>query len=82
MGDLESFREDTRRWLTANAPASMHGPPANPEDICWGGKKTKYGPDAMRWLAVMAERGWTAPTWPKAYGGGGLEKREAKVLAE
>jgi len=30
----------------------------------------------------MAERGWTAPTWPKEYGGGGLSKAEAKILTE
>jgi acyl-CoA dehydrogenase len=30
----------------------------------------------------MAERGWTAPTWPREYGGGGLTKAEAKILAE
>ena len=34
-----------------------------------------------RWLDVMAERGWTAPTWPREYGGGGLSKPEAKALA-
>ena len=38
--------------------------------------------DTRRWLAIMAERGWTAPTWPREYGGGGLTKDEAKVLAE
>ncbi len=26
MADLETFREDTRRWLKANAPASMYTP--------------------------------------------------------
>jgi alkylation response protein AidB-like acyl-CoA dehydrogenase len=30
----------------------------------------------------MAERGWTAPTWPREYGGGGLSKDEARVLAQ
>jgi alkylation response protein AidB-like acyl-CoA dehydrogenase len=30
----------------------------------------------------MVERGWTAPTWPKNYGGGGLSPEEAKVLAQ
>jgi alkylation response protein AidB-like acyl-CoA dehydrogenase len=30
----------------------------------------------------MAERGWTAPTWPREYGGAGLSAEEAKVLAE
>jgi alkylation response protein AidB-like acyl-CoA dehydrogenase len=82
MADLESFRQDTRRWLEANAPVSMRTPLANPEDLCWGGKKARYAPDVARWLAVMAERGWTAPTWPREYGGGGLSKQEAKVLSQ
>src|ERR1700761_964173 len=30
----------------------------------------------------MGAKGWTAPTWPKDYGGGGLSKDEAKVLAQ
>src|SRR5437016_1204511 len=82
MADLESFREETRRWLVANAPASMYTPPQSPDDICWGGRRTRYTDDVKRWLDVMAERGWTAPTWPREYGGGGLSKAEAKVLAE
>ncbi len=28
----------------------------------------------------MGARGWTAPTWPKEYGGGGLSREEAKML--
>src|SRR6266403_709936 len=82
MADVESFREETRRWLVANAPASMYTPPQNPDDICWGGRKTRYPDDVKRWLDVMAKRGWTAPTWPREYGGGGLSKADAKVLAE
>ena len=82
MADLEAFRADVRRWLQDNAPASMSTPLTNPDDVCWGGRKTKYPDDVRRWLAVMAERGWTAPTWPREYGGGGLSKQEAKVLAE
>jgi alkylation response protein AidB-like acyl-CoA dehydrogenase len=30
----------------------------------------------------MSERGWTAPTWPEEYGGGGLSKDEAKILSQ
>jgi alkylation response protein AidB-like acyl-CoA dehydrogenase len=82
MADLETFREETRRWLEANAPAAMRTPPTSADEVCWGGKKGKYSADTLRWLAVMAERGFTAPTWPKEYGGGGLSKEEAKVLAE
>jgi len=82
MDDLEQFREDTRRWLQASAPQSMCTPVSSDTELCWGGQKTQYPPDVKRWLDVMAERGWTAPTWPKAYGGGGLSKPEAKVLSQ
>ena len=82
MADLETFRADVHRWLKANAPASMFTPPKDPDDVCWGGKKSKYPDDVRKWLAVMGERGWTAPLWPREYGGGGLSKQEAKILAE
>jgi acyl-CoA dehydrogenase len=82
MADLESFREETQHWLQANAPASMYTPYKTQDELCWGGKKLQCSPDAKRWLDVMAARGWTAPMWPKEYGGGGLSKAEAKVLAE
>jgi alkylation response protein AidB-like acyl-CoA dehydrogenase len=82
MDDLEQFRDDTRRWLLANAPASMFGAVDSVDDLCWGGRKTPYPADVKRWLDVMAERGWTAPAWPTQYGGGGLSKAEAKVLSQ
>jgi acyl-CoA dehydrogenase len=82
MADLETFREETQHWLQANAPASMYTPYKTQDELCWGGKKLQCSPDAKRWLDVMAARGWTAPMWPKEYGGGGLSKAEAKVLAE
>jgi alkylation response protein AidB-like acyl-CoA dehydrogenase len=82
MPDLDAFREDTRRWLSEHAPPSMGTPPRSPDDVCWGGRKGQYPDDVRRWLAIMAERGWTAPAWPREYGGGGLSKEEAKVLAE
>src|SRR2546422_8231536 len=80
MVDLETFREDTGRWLSAHAPPSMSTPPQGEADMCWGGRKTKYPDDVKRWLEVMAERGWTAPTWPTPYGGGGLSEQEGKGL--
>ncbi len=52
------------------------------DDLAWGGRKEKYSnPDTKLWLDRMAERGWTAPTWPRAYGGGGLDKEQTKILA-
>ena len=80
MNDLERFHAEAREWLLANAPQSMFTPARSEEDVCWGGRKTNYPPDVKQWLKVMGERGWTAPTWPKEYGGGGLSSAEAKVL--
>jgi alkylation response protein AidB-like acyl-CoA dehydrogenase len=82
MADLEAFRAEMRGWLEANAPASMRTPPRSADEVCWGGRKAVYPDDVRRWLAVMSERGLTAPTWPREYGGGGLSKDEAKVLAQ
>ena len=81
MSDLESFRRETRAWLDANCPAEMRRPVASESDACWGGRHFKFQSDAQRrWLQIMGERGWTVPTWPKAYGGGGLSKEEGAVL--
>ena len=83
MTDLDTFRRDTRAWLEANAPASMRTPLGEHEEPCWGGRNPIFSsPDVKRWLEVMAARGWTAPTWPAAYGGGGLSRDEARVLAQ
>jgi alkylation response protein AidB-like acyl-CoA dehydrogenase len=83
MDQLEKFRQETREWLVANCPPSMRTPTQSEDEIVWGGRKATYpNPDAKLWLDRMAERGWTAPTWPKEYGAGGLTKEEAKVLRE
>ncbi len=79
---LELFRAETRDWLEANCPASMRTPMGE-NDVVWGGRKASFpNPDAKLWLERMGAKGWTTPTWPKQYGGGGLSKEEAKVLSE
>ncbi len=83
MADLETFRAEVRAWLVEHAPAYAYKPVASTEELCWGGRRFVFSEPGMReWLEVMAERGFTAPTWPREYGGGGLDRREAKVLAE
>ncbi len=82
MSELETFRLEVRNWLEANCPDSMRTPTKGLEDVCWGGRKFVFESDDQRiWLNRMADKGWTVPTWPKEYGGGGLSKAEAKVLA-
>jgi acyl-CoA dehydrogenase len=80
---LDAFRRDTRAWLEAHCPQEMRQPVADDSDVCWGGRNWKFKSEAQRiWLEKMAARGWTVPEWPKAYGGGGLSKDEARVLRE
>lgn len=83
MTDLEAFRAETRAWLEDNCPQSMRQPMREESDACWGGRNFQFKNDDQKlWMERMGERGWTVPTWPKEYGGGGLSKEEAKVLAE
>ncbi|HEV2593624.1 MAG TPA: acyl-CoA dehydrogenase family protein [Sphingomicrobium sp.] len=83
MADLATFRSDARAWLDANCPEEMRSPIRSEADICWGGRNWTFQSDAQRrWLAAMAERGWTVPDWPKDYGGGGLYADEARVLKD
>ena len=81
MPDLETFRIETRAWLEANCPPEMRQPIGRDADVCWGGRNAKLSAPQRLWLDRMGGRGWTVPEWPTEYGGGGLSKDEAKVLA-
>ena len=79
MTSISDFRAQTREWLAQNCPPGARGPGQIPT----GSTKIKIeNPDVRVWLERMAERGWTAPMWPKQYGGGGLTKEEYIVLIE
>ncbi|MEC7685429.1 MAG: acyl-CoA dehydrogenase family protein [Pseudomonadota bacterium] len=79
---LEQFRDSTRAWLEENCPPSMRTPMVQ-EEIVWGGRDALFAnPESKLWLDRMADKGWTCPTWPTEYGGGGLSSEEAKILAE
>jgi alkylation response protein AidB-like acyl-CoA dehydrogenase len=82
--DLDSFRSDVRRWLEANAPAGVRGVLTSIEGQGnWGGRRPTFDPPEMKtWMECMVARGWTAPTWPVEYGGGGLSAAHAKVLEQ
>jgi alkylation response protein AidB-like acyl-CoA dehydrogenase len=79
---LEEFRLETRAWLADNCPESLRVPVSEDQLIGGGTKQAYDNPDKKLWLDRMAGRGWTAPTWPKAYGGGGLSKEETLVLQD
>ena len=82
--ELEAFRSEVRSWLEANYPPELRDPDArtDPEAV-WGGRAFDESDDPqIVWMRRMAERGWTAPTWPKEVGGGGLAPQQARVLEQ
>ncbi len=83
MADNGTFRRETRDWLEANCPESMRQPYNYEADACWGGRNCEFqSEDQKAWLQRMASRGWTVPSWPKEYGGGGLDRAQARVLKQ
>ena len=77
--DLEAFRAEVKDWLEANFPKSLAKDPMAQVAKMSGGKESE---DALNWRKAMGGKGWGTPTWPKEYGGGGLSRAEARVLAE
>src|SRR3954468_4285348 len=76
--DLEAFRTQAREWIAANFPAGLKGL-ANP---MMREERSTPSADQDAWRKAMGEKGWGVPTWPAAYGGGGLGKAEARIIAE
>ncbi|MDP6375003.1 MAG: acyl-CoA dehydrogenase family protein [Kiritimatiellia bacterium] len=74
----DSFREEARRWLTENFPATL----AHQRPPGIAGFGAKFRGDWKVWQSNLGEKGWSAPTWPAEFGGGGLTPQEARVLAE
>lgn len=74
--NLEEFREETREWLAQNCPESLR------KSMNWRSAGESESDDRKLWLARMADKGWTAPHWPRQYGGGGLSPEEHTILAE
>ena len=82
MQSLQEFREETRNWLGQNCPESMQTSMVQ-EEVVWGGRNAIFtNRESEDWLQRMAQKGWTCPTWPSEYGGGGLDKDQAVVLGE
>ena len=65
------FRAETRSWIEENCPESVRDP-----------KRQASREDSQIWAKRFVERGWTAPTWPSKYGGGGLEGPDVRILQE
>ncbi|HKU40548.1 MAG TPA: acyl-CoA dehydrogenase family protein, partial [Polyangiales bacterium] len=83
MTELDAFRSEIRTWLESSVPTSLKG---RPLPLSYEGvgdqEPANIQADRARYVERMVSRGFTAPTWPKQYGGGGLTPAEARVLQE
>ncbi len=75
----DAFREEVRTFLAENFPPELKGK--------GNALASVEGPTAetelqKQWREAMGARGWGTPTWPKEYGGGGLNKKQARILQE
>ncbi|HEY6983153.1 acyl-CoA dehydrogenase family protein [Reyranella sp.] len=71
----EAFRTEVRRFLDENLS----------EDLREAGRKTGgvFADFAagLRWHKVLARRGWSAPIWPKEYGGTGWTATQRYIFS-
>lgn len=80
---LPQFRREVCQWLQENCPPGARCIPLRPENTFWGGRNPAFpSEDRKIWFERMAQRGWTVPTWPERYGGGGLDQSQARILSE
>ncbi len=76
-GEVETFRAEARDWLAAHFPPQLKG-----VEVAMQAAVGPLAGEAKAWRDAVGAMGWGTPTWPKAYGGGGLTVPEARVLAE
>jgi alkylation response protein AidB-like acyl-CoA dehydrogenase len=75
---LDTFRQEVRDFIDTHCPQSMRNRVVNIENS----HEVYDTDDARLWLHAAAERGWTAPTWPQEFGGGGLTYEEGQVFQQ
>jgi alkylation response protein AidB-like acyl-CoA dehydrogenase len=81
VSEQDDFRSHVRSVLERDVPNMLRGKASDPKAHVWGGRRVTLGyPESRTWLELAAEHGWTAPQWPRQYGGGGLSAEQARTL--
>ena len=75
--DEADFRQQVRTFIQGNLPKSLAGVSAfeEPDD-----EETRNS--LQEWRRAVGRQGWTAPHWPKEYGGAGMSVIEQFVYSE
>lgn len=74
--DLEAFRAEVRAFLDEKFDAQMREQTARQTGVFAEAQL------AWRWHAILHERGWIAPAWPKEYGGPGWTPEQRSIFAD
>lgn len=78
--EIQSFRKEVSAWLAENFPKSLSG---KATELNLGKNiQGELAEDADNWRKRLAEKGWGAPTWPKEYGGAGLNHKQVSIINE
>ncbi|MBI4497267.1 MAG: acyl-CoA dehydrogenase family protein [Chloroflexi bacterium] len=74
--ELAAFRRHVGAWLDAHVPP----------EVRMSRERARRAPQAREWVRglqrQLADQGWAAPSWPQAYGGGGLSPAHDRVVRE
>jgi alkylation response protein AidB-like acyl-CoA dehydrogenase len=76
----EELREKVDSWLRQNLPRPWLDAVDSGDDRALTAARRLV--DYDDWCARLGEAGWATPTWPRAYGGAGLEPAQARVVNE
>ena len=71
----DAFRAQVRDWIADHFPPALAGRGVPTDDEV-------LDEDRLAWRGAFGATGWGVPTWPTAYGGAGLERAEARVIAQ
>lgn len=75
--DAEAFRLEVRQFIADTFPEELKNRSAGA-----GLDQTAETPAQKIWREAVGARGWGTPTWPREYGGGGLNRKQAGILNE
>lgn len=68
-----AFRAEVRAFIEENHPKHLEG---------MGNREDMSPEDMMAWHKILGKKGWTAPAWPKEYGGTGWDATQRYIWSE
>jgi len=77
-----AFRAEVRQTIRERMPERLKMPRDEAGEVRVESNTGERAEAMKEWRKVLNERGWVAPAWPKAYGGGELDAIQQYVMNE